>query len=255
MVDPGSLDLASLRNAGNGGEPVRLSSVVDFEEAFNARGTLRPGYGLAEATLGVTAQPPGQAPSVDGRGNYALGPPRRGIEIRVDGSLDAPGEILLRGEAIFAGYFDSAEDTGKALKDGWLHTGDVGYFEDGNLYVLGRRRAMIKRGGAVIAPRELEDAAADVKGVRIAGAVGLPDGAGMTETAVLAVEHKAAGSPDADRVAGAVSRAVAASAGFAPARVAVVPPRTIPRTENGKIRHARVREMLVAGTIGRAGAA
>jgi acyl-CoA synthetase (AMP-forming)/AMP-acid ligase II len=250
MVDPASLDLTSLRNAGNGGEPVRLSSVMGFEETFGVPDSLRPGYGLAEATLGVTATRPGQAPSVDARGNYALGPPRRGIDIRVEGTLESPAEILLRGEAIFAGYFDSAEDTAAALKGGWLHTGDVGYFEDGDLYVLGRSRAMIKRAGGVIAPRELEEAAEDVKGVRIAAAVGLADPARMTETAVLAIEHDAADSAGADLVATAVSRAVAASVGFAPARVAVVPPRTIPRTENGKIRHARLREMLAEGAIG-----
>jgi fatty-acyl-CoA synthase len=247
MVDPASLDLTSLRNAGNGGEPVRLSSVVRFEELFGVPDTLRPGYGLAEATLGVTATRPGQPPSADARGNYALGPPRRGIEVRVDGSMEEPGEILLRGEAIFAGYFDSEEDTAAALKDGWLHTGDVGYFEDGNLYVLGRSRAMIKRGGAVVAPRELEEAAEDVNGVRIAAAVGMADPTGLTETAVLAVEHEAAESGAADQVATAVRRSVAASAGFEPARVAIVPPRTIPRTENGKIRHAVLREMLASG--------
>jgi fatty-acyl-CoA synthase len=256
MVDPATVDLGSLRNSGNGGEPVRLSSVAGFEEAFGVPDALRPGYGLAEATLGVTATSPGQPHRTDARGNFALGPPRAGIDLRVDGDLDSPGEILLRGEAIFAGYFDAPEDTAAALDaGGWLHTGDVGYFEDGNLYVLGRRRAMIKRGGAVIAPRELEEVAEDVEGVRIAVAVGLPDAAGLTETPVLAVEHASAGSADASRVAGAVSSAVAAALGFAPARIAVTPPRTIPRTENGKIRHGRLREMLMEGVMGPGAAA
>ena len=256
MVDPASVDLTSLRNTGNGGEPVRLSSVAGFEEAFGVPDVVRPGYGLAEATLGVTATPPGQPHTVDARGNFALGPPRRGIEIRVDGDLDSPGEILLRGGAIFAGYFDAPEDTAAALDgDGWLHTGDVGYYEDDNLYVLGRRRAMIKRGGAVIAPRELEEVAEDVAGVRIAVAVGLPDAAGLTEAPVLAVEHPGAGSAAADAVAAAVSHAVRAALGFAPAQVTVTPPRTIPRTDNGKIRHGRLREMLVGGVIGPGAAA
>lgn len=251
MVDSASIDLASLRNVGNGGEPVRLSSVVGFEEAFNIPDTVRAGYGLAEATLGVTANPPGEPHSADARGNFGLGPPRAGIEIEVDGDLDSPGEIRLRGDAIFAGYFDAPEDTAAALKDGWLHTGDVGYFEDGNLYVLGRSRSMIKRGGAVIAPRELEEVAEEIEGVRIAVAVGLPDAAGMTEAAVVAVEHAAAESGDDEVVAQCVSRTLAASVGFAPERVAVLPPRSIPRTENGKIRHGRLRELLMAGVSGR----
>jgi acyl-CoA synthetase (AMP-forming)/AMP-acid ligase II len=250
MVDPRSVDLGSLRNAGNGGEPVRLSSVVGFEEAFGVHDTIRPGYGLAEATLGVTANPPGEPHVADARGNVALGPPRAGLQLEVEGNLESPGEIRLRGEAIFAGYFDAPEDTAAALKGGWLHTGDVGYYNDGNLYVLGRERAMIKRGGAVIAPRELEEVAEEVEGVRIAVAVGLPDAAGMTETAVVAVEHDAAGSPDESAVARVVSRRVMTSVGFAPERVAVLPRRSIPRTENGKIRHGRLRELLEAGVSG-----
>jgi acyl-CoA synthetase (AMP-forming)/AMP-acid ligase II len=250
MVDPASVDVGSLRNAGNGGEPVRLSSVVGFEEAFDVPDTVRPGYGLAEATLGVVANSPGEPQFADARGKFALGGPRKGVDISVDGDLDNPGEILLRGGAIFAGYFDAPEDTASALKDGWLHTGDVGYLRDGSLYVLGRRRAMIKRGGAVIAPRELEEVAEEVEGVRIAAAIGLPDAAGTTEAPVVAVEHAAAGSSDEAAVARVVSRRLAASIGFAPERVVVLPRRSIPRTESGKIRHGRLRELLEAGVSG-----
>jgi acyl-CoA synthetase (AMP-forming)/AMP-acid ligase II len=244
MVDPATVDLTSLRNVGNGGEPVRLSSVVGFEQAFDVPGAVRPGYGLAETTLGVVATAPGQPHSADAHGNFALGAPRAGVELRVEGDIDSPGEILLRGESIFAGYFDAPEDTAAALRDGWLYTGDVGYVADGNLYVLGRRRSMIKRGGAVIAPRELEEVAEEVDGVRIAAAVGLPDSVGTTEAAVLAVEHARAGSTDEQAVARAVAHAVAVSVGFAPERVVVLPPRSIPRTESGKIRHARLRDLL-----------
>jgi fatty-acyl-CoA synthase len=244
MVDPATVDLSSLRNVGNGGEPVRLSSVVGFEQAFDVPGSVRPGYGLAETTLGAVATAPGQPHSADAHGNFALGAPRAGVELRVEGDIESPGEILVRGESIFAGYFDAPEDTAAALRDGWLYTGDVGYVADGNLYVLGRRRSMIKRGGAVIAPRELEEVAEEVDGVRIAAAVGLPDSVGTTEAAVLAVEHARAGSTDEHAVARAVAHAVAVSVGFAPERVVVLPPRSIPRTESGKIRHALLRDLL-----------
>jgi fatty-acyl-CoA synthase len=256
MFDPSTVDISSLRSAGNGGEPVRRSSVERFEEAFGLSGVVQPGYGLAEATLGVTMHPAGEPLVVDERESVALGRPRSGIEIRADGDASQPGEILLRGEAIFDGYFDAPEDTEAALRDGWLYTGDVGYVdEEGRLYVLGRRPAMIKRAGAVVAPRELEEVAEDVEGVAIAAAVGVPDAAGLTDTAVVAVEHPAAGSASAEAVASAVARAVTRAVGFSPAEVVVVPRRTIPRTTSGKVRHAHLRELLLDGVIESAAAA
>jgi fatty-acyl-CoA synthase len=250
MVDPATVDLSCLRVATNGGEPVRHSTIVAFESHFGLSGAMLPAYGLAESTLGVTAVLPGEPLAVDERGTVACGSHRSGAEVRIDGDATTPGEILLRGDIVFAGYLDAPEATEEVLRGGWLHTGDTGYLDDeGRLYVLGRERAMIKRGGAVVAPRELEEAAQSVEGVRIVAAVGVPDAAGMTEAAAVVVEHERAGSGAAAAVAKAVERAVLASAGFAPATVKVVPPRTIPRTENGKIRHARLRELLLEGVI------
>ena len=112
--------------------------------------------------------------------------------------------------------------------------------------MLGRTRAMIKRAGGPVAPRELEEAAQAVPGVRLAAAVGMPDAAGITETALLAIEDERAGSAQEAAVVADVSRAVAASAGFAPGRVVVLPPRSIPRTPSGKVRHVHLREMLLS---------
>ena len=112
--------------------------------------------------------------------------------------------------------------------------------------MLGRRRALIKRGGAPLAPRELEEAAAGVPGVRIAAAVGLPPPAGAaTETEEIALAVEVDPETDPRAVSGAVAQAVEAAAGFAPDRVVVMAPRSIPRTANGKIRHAVLREKLL----------
>jgi fatty-acyl-CoA synthase len=249
MLDPATVDLSSLRAATNGAEPVRRSTIEAFEARFGIRGAVIPGYGLAEATLGVTSHAAGTPLDVDERGNVSCGRPRPGTEVRIDGDAATPGEILIRGGTVFAGYLDAPEATAAVLREGWLHTGDIGYRdEEGRLYVLGRLRAMIKRGGGVVAPREIEEAAERVDGVRVAAAVGVPDAVG-TEAAFVAVEDTRAGSDEAETVAVAVSQAVVASVGFAPARVAVVPRRTIPRTENGKVRHARLRELVLDGVI------
>lgn len=239
LVDPRMVDLRSLRFATNGGEPVRASTISAFEERFALPGVIRPGYGLAEATLGVTAVLAGEALRVDARGNVSCGRALPGGEVRID---DASGQILARGPGIFAGYFDAPDATAATLRNGWLHTGDAGYLdEDGQLYVLGRQRAMLKRGGASLAPRELEEAAQSVTAVRIAAAVGLP--AAFTEEIVVVVEAE----PGAMDVEAHVAAAIEQALGFAPDRVLVQEPRTIPRTSNGKIRHAALRELLSRG--------
>jgi acyl-CoA synthetase (AMP-forming)/AMP-acid ligase II len=244
LVDPGGLDLSALRYATNGGEPVRRSTILAFEERFGVPGAIRPGYGLAEATLGVTCLRPGEPLRVDARGNVSCGRPVPGVEVRID---EEEGEILVRSPAVFAGYFEAEEASREILRDGWLHTGDIGTLDsDGHLYVLGRKRALIKRGGAPLAPRELEEAAGQVPGVRLAAAVGLPPlSGGMTEEIVVAVEADPAAVSAPQLLAEAVAAAIEKVVGFAPDRVLVLPPRTIPRTANGKIRHQELRRELI----------
>jgi len=237
LVDPRAVDLSSLRFATNGGEPVRASTIAAFEQRFAISGAIRPGYGLAEATLGVSAMLPGQPLRVDARGNVSCGHPHPGVTVRIDAETS---EILVSSPSVFAGYFEAEEATARTLRDGWLYTGDTGYLdEDGYLYVLGRERAMLKRGGAALAPRELEEAAQSVDGVRIAAAVSLP--AAFTEEIVVVIEAEPGAQDLESLVAAAIERAL----GFVPDRVLVQEPRTIPRTSNGKIQHAALRSLLL----------
>ena len=113
LVNPAGLDLSSLRYATNGGEPVRRSTIEAFEARFGTPGVLRPGYGLAEATLGVTSLRPGEPLRVDDRGNVSCGRPLPGVEVRImeeekmkqeKKEEERTGEILVRGAAVFAGY-------------------------------------------------------------------------------------------------------------------------------------------------------
>jgi fatty-acyl-CoA synthase len=246
LVDPRSVDLSSLRYAANGGEPVRSSTIEQFEDRFAVPGVVAPGYGLAEATLGVTSHPPGDPILCDARGNVSCGAAFPAVDVRVAAADGAAGEILVRGDIIFAGYLDAPDDTAAVLHDGWLHTGDTGYLDDaGRLFVLGRQRAMIKRGGGVIAPRELEDAAYEVSGVGFAAAVGTASSASAVgERIVVVIETEAPDTAGAAMTAG-VSVAISDRLGFAP-HVLVVRPRTIPRTTNGKVRYDALRELLAA---------
>jgi fatty-acyl-CoA synthase len=248
-------DLTSLNYALTGGEPIRLTTVKQFEERFGIPGAVHTGYGLAEATLGVAFQRWGEAFVSDAGGHVSCGRAAPGLEVRVDAADGQPGEILVRGYSVFAGYFEAPEATEEVLRDGWLHTGDIGRFDEaGRLYVLGRRKAMLKRGGAVLAPRELEDAALTVPGVKLSAAVSLPPTEQRTtEGIALAIELlRESGEPHS--LAAAVAAAVRESIGFAPERIVVLASRSIPITWNGKIRHDRLREELTSGELATRGA-
>lgn len=244
LGDPG-LDLSSLRFATNGGEPVRRSTIEAFESRYDLHNVIRPGYGLAEATLGVTFTRPGAEIRVDERGNVSCGTVPAGIEVH----LADDGEILVRGPIVFGGYFDAEEATAASLRDGWLYTGDTGSIdEEGRLYVFGRKRSMLKRGGAIVAPRELEEAAQSAGGVRIAAAVALPPTEGRsTESIVVLIEPERTNESDATTAQ--VADRIREVLGFAPERVIAVTPRSIPITPNGKIRHDVLRSQLAEGTF------
>lgn len=162
MAGDHALDLGSLRLVVTGGEPVRFATIRAFESRFGLPGVVRPAYGLSEATLVVTAVAPGEPLAVDATGNVSCGRPLPGFELRlvdangVDCGAGEPGEIRVRSECLFSGYFEpGGPDTGM-LRDGWLETGDWGRLgAQGELYVLGRRRNLLKHGGATYAPRRV----------------------------------------------------------------------------------------------------
>jgi len=247
MVDPRRVDLSSLRIATNGAEPVRWSTIEQFEERFSVPGVVLPAYGLAETTAGVTAHLRGEDRAVDPRGNVSCGRPIGGIEVQAGTGVDAVEEIRVRGDWVFAGYFDAEADTRERLRDGWLHTGDSGYLDaEGRLFVLGRRSALIKRAGGVIAPRELEEAAQRVPDVRISAATSIRARRDEDDL-VLVVEAR--DGVDAARLRREVSHAVLDALGFAPNRVLVVGPRTIPLSETGKIRYGALQDALRDGVL------
>jgi acyl-CoA synthetase (AMP-forming)/AMP-acid ligase II len=244
-VAPEGLDLGSLRIATSGGEPVRRATIEAFEARFGLHGRVRPAYGLAEASLGVSVSASGPRRS-HASGALSCGRPMPGVEVRIareDGgaaAAGAEGEILVRSPALFAGYLNAEEDTRRALRDGWLRTGDGGLLdEDGELYVLGRRRCLLKRGGASLAPREVEEAAESVAEVRLAAAV-------ADEDRIVLVAEAQPAPGRAPALTAAVADAVRAALGFRPA-IALVAPRTIPRSENGKVQHERLRARFAAG--------
>lgn len=258
LVPCGRVDLRSLRIATSGGEPVRVSSIAAFESHFEVPGVVRPGYGLAEATLGVTALRRGEPLRTDASGAPSCGRPLSGFSIRIvdnagtEQPAGTPGEILVSGPAVFAGYLDDPEGTREMLRDGWLHTGDLGaQDEDGHLYVHGRSRAMIKRGGAAIAPREIEEAVDEVASVRRSAAVGVRAGEhAATEHVIIVAEvERRIGGEERDAIRRSIHERVRETAGFAPHDVRLVAPGTIPKTGSGKVRYQELRKALESSTL------
>jgi len=144
----------------------------DLRTAFTERTGLRveQGYGLTEAAPGVSATLGGPL-----LGPGHVGRPLPGVEIRIgDGSdLTEPGEIAIRGDNLFSGYWPDGRDGPDP--EGWFRTGDIGYLLDGELFLVDRSRELIIVNGFNVYPAEVEQAVAELDGVESVAVLGHPD--------------------------------------------------------------------------------
>jgi fatty-acyl-CoA synthase len=254
------VDLSSLRLVLNGAEPIAPAALRRFCDRFARFGfdprALMPVYGLSEASLAVTFSPPRRGPRTvrrDGRELASVGTPVAGVEVSIRGEdgRELPGGsiglIHVRGPSVMRGYFQDANATAQALRDGWLDTGDLGFVDGGELVVSGRAKDSVVLRGANHAPQEFEDALDGLAGVRAGCAVALgvlPEGADGEELALL-VEVEPGKSPGED----AVRARVVERTGIRPHTVRLLEPGTIPRTSSGKLRRAEALRQLVAGEL------
>jgi len=171
---PEGLTTEQLRFAMCGSAPVPAEVIKRFEETFKC--PVVEGYGLSESTCRSSFNPPDER-----RRPGSCGLPI-GNEMKVfddddrevaDGQL---GEIVLRGENILKGYYKNAEATATAFRNGWFHTGDVGYRDqDGYFFIVDRKSDMIIRGGENIYPREIDEVLYQHPAVAAAATIGIPD--------------------------------------------------------------------------------
>jgi long-chain acyl-CoA synthetase len=168
-------DLSELRYLASGAAP--LPAEVAHELARRLPHVeLREGYGLTETSALVSSTPPG-------RGRLgAVGVPVPGMEVAIldDDGRPLPtgevGEICCRSKLVMQGYWRSPELSEEVLRDGWLHTGDLGRLdEDGYLHVVDRKKDLIIRGGFNVFPRDVEEALLEHAAVEAAAVVGRPD--------------------------------------------------------------------------------
>jgi acyl-CoA synthetase (AMP-forming)/AMP-acid ligase II len=261
MTGAADVNLTSLRYGATGGEMVRKSTIDHFESKFNLSNIIHPGYGLAESTLAATLQDMGDPLHQDKWGNVSCGTPCGDIKIRIINEAGRPlpagkeGEILLKGASIFSGYFEDKEATTRTLQNGWLHTGDIGLLDkDGHLYVLGRLKAMIKRSGQTIIPREIEEVVDQLNGIRFSVAIGLMNKKeGGKEELIVIAEIREKKTADLDGLVMQISETVKKTLGSGPDNVLLVSAGTIPRSQSGKIKYNLLREIITEGTLNQFG--
>jgi len=172
--EAGNYDLSALEMCISGAEPLPRDVYDEFRARFGRR--LVQGYGLTECSPVVAVNPPGD-PRPD-----TVGLPLPGLEVQVWGPQGAlpPGEVgqvVVRGESVMAGYYRDPEATRAAVDDeGWLRTGDLGYFEEqGHLVLCGRQKELIIVAGENVFPAEVEEVLSSHPAVTLVAVVGVKD--------------------------------------------------------------------------------
>src|SRR5437016_1474233 len=170
---PAALARGSLRFLLTGSAPVPADLLLAFERRFGV--PVIEGYGLTECTWRATFNP------IDGRRRPgSCGVPLAPLRIVDSDERDVPpgtvGEILLRGPHVMQGYFRAPEASARAMRGGWLHTGDLGRLDDdGFVHIAGRASELVIRGGENIYPREVEETLLGHPAIAEAAVVGAPD--------------------------------------------------------------------------------
>ncbi len=279
------LDLSSWRAALVGAEPVRPETLERFIARFAPYGfrreALLPVYGMAETSVALTMTPLGRGPRYDRVDRESLAAARRAepsadpaamtlvssgrpvprhevrvIEAEGGAARTLPerheGRILFRGPSTMEGYFGRPEATAAVRRGDWIDTGDLGYLADGELYVTGRMKDLVIKGGRKYHPQDIERAAQRVQGIRqgcvVAFDVPAPEGEAivvLAETAQPPERHA--------ELSQAVREAVTDEIGTPPDRVVLVPPRTVPKTSSGKLMRHESRARFLAGSLLRRG--
>ena len=165
----------SLRCVVSGGAPMSPALLTDFERTFGVR--VLEGYGMSE-TSPVACFNQLYRPSKVG----TVGLPVFACEIGVVDDADQPlpagtrGEVVIRGHNVMKGYYKRPAETAEALRNGWMHTGDIGVIDaDGYLAIVDRKKDIILRSGMNIYPREVEDVLMTHPAISLAAVVGVPD--------------------------------------------------------------------------------
>ncbi len=225
------------------GSPLAEETLRRAEARLGAE--IRQAYGMTEATISTLNAPPDQ------RIVGSVGRPAPGVEVAVvdhDGRALPPGacgEVLLRGPNLMSGYLGDPAATADALRDGWMHSGDLGRLdEQGRLFVVDRLKDMIIRGGNNVYPSEVEAALASHPAVLDVAVIGRPDPYLGEEIVAVVVARPSQPPSPAELRDWAAARIAATKV---PREYALVD--TLPLGASRKVQKRALRERLAAGGL------
>jgi acyl-CoA synthetase (AMP-forming)/AMP-acid ligase II len=273
------LDLSATRLIFNGAEPISVALCNEFlarmEAAKLARNAMFPVYGLAEASLAVTFPEVG-APMRTltlNRHRMNVGSPveaaaktdKDAVELISEGKVipycqvrvtddedqtlpeDRIGHVQMRGDNVTRGYFENPEANAAAFtRDGWVRTGDLGLFHNGELYISGRAKEIIFVNGQNYYPHDLETIAQRVEGLELGKVVaaGVRPQDAQTEQLTVFVLHRG-GMPEFLPIATQIARVINEQTGLEVGTV--VPVKRIPKTTSGKIQRHLLEQSFLDG--------
>ena len=275
------LDLSALRLVVNGAEPVLPSTLSRFTARFAKYGfqpdMLGPVYGLAENAVGLAFPPLRRAPITDriertafSREGYAVparpedptalsfvacGHPIPKHQIRIvdesgrEVADRVEGRLQFKGPSATSGYFRNEEKNRTLFSGDWLESGDRAYLANGDVFITGRIKDMIIKGGRNIYPHEVEDIVGQIEGVRrgCVAAIASADLQTGTEQFVIVAETRLTETAQKELLRRHIVEACSDTLYIAPDVVVLAPPHTVPKTSSGKIRRAAMRELFEAG--------
>jgi long-chain acyl-CoA synthetase len=239
--DAEQYDLSHLRFCISGAAPLPVEVVQEFERKYNA--FIVEGYGLTEGTCASSV-----TRLTGERKLGSIGLPLEGQAARIvdDEGNELPprtvGEITVKGPNVMKEYYNNPEATAETIRDGWLHTGDLGYLdEEGCLYIVDRKKEMIIRGGMNVYPKEIEEVLYRHPAVLEAAIVGLPDKMWGEEIAAFVVLKPGQTLKQRDLVVYCKQNVASYKC---PRKVFFV--EQLPKTATGKIQKNRIVEQFIA---------
>lgn len=278
------LDLSSLRMIANGAEPVSAETIRRFTRRFAPYGlsakAMTPVYGLAENSVGLAFSSINDEPVVDLVSRDKLqqneiaspadaaethplsfvssGMPLRGHQIRIVDALgrELPerhqGRLEFKGPSATQGYYRDLQKTNAILHDGWIDSGDLAYIAEGNVFLTGRIKDIIIKGGHNIYPQELEEVVGNLAGIRKGCVVAFASADSDTgsERLIIVAETRSTDNASHEQLEKSVAQTVTDILGAPADRVIISPPHTVPKTSSGKIRRSTTRDLYEANKLG-----
>ena len=258
---PPDIDLSCLKLAGVGADMIQPAVLQRFADAFAANGfdsrAFLASYGMAEVCVGLSISDRFTGLRTDRlneREFVLCGRPMDGHRAQVRGESGMPlaerrvGRIFVNGPSVMPGYFLRTEESRAVLDDGWLDTGDLGYFCDGELVITGRAKDLIIVNGRNIWPQDIEWAIEALPGLRRGDACAFSVEAGEGEQVVVLVQSFAGEAQVMNELAGSIRQIVKETVGVE-CRIELISRQGgLPLTSSGKLSRTRAKAEYLAGS-------